>query len=311
MYVVKKVIFIWGYKVMSETSWNEQLGFLKAIRTGWCNNDYIEFLVERVWKINKAVNIIDFGCGFGYVGLLLLPILPKGSTYTGIDISETFLNEAENIFANLGYSTKFIKADLNEYEPRENYDIAISQAVLRHIPNAKNVLEKMIQSVIDSGLVICMEGDLEIEKAGQYFHGFDYTELGMPCLHRKIYKKELANGGRDYRFGIKIPIFMQELGLKNVEVRMNDSVKFINPYGDKDEHTNQYNATTTAWGWNKELSEDDRVNYIYALVEKGLNEEEAEIYVNGQMKISEYVMKQKDSAYIIQAPCTLISYGTK
>lgn len=296
---------------MSENSWNEQLSFLKAVRTGWCNNDYIEFLVERVWKINKAVNIIDFGCGFGYVGLLLLPILPKGSTYTGIDISETLLNEAENIFSNSGYSTKFIKADLNEYEPKENYDIAISQAVLRHIPNAKNILEKMIQSVVDGGMVICMEGDLEIEKAGQYFNGFDYTDLDMPCLHRKIFKKELANGGRDYRFAIKIPIFMQELGLYNVGVRMNDSVKFINPHGDKDEHAKQYNAMTTAWGWNKQLSEDDRVNYIKALVERGLSGQEAEMYVSGIMKISEYVMKQKDSAYIIQAPCTLISYGTK
>lgn len=296
---------------MSENSWNEKLNFLKAVRTGWCNDDYIEFLVERVWKINKAVNIIDFGCGFGYIGSLLLPILPKGSTYTGIDISENLLNEAENIFSNSGYSTKFIKADLNKYQPKKNYDIAISQAVLRHIPNAKNILEKMIQSVVDGGMVICMEPDLEIEKAGQYFSGFDYTELDMPCLHRKFFKKELANGGRDYRFAIKIPIFMQELGLYDVGVRMNDSVKFINPYGDKDEHAKQYNAMTTAWGWNKQLSEDDRLRSIKALVEKGLSRQEAEMYVSGKKKISEYVMNQKDSAYVIQAPCTLISYGTK
>lgn len=296
---------------MSETSSKEQLSFLKAIRTGWSNNDYIEFLVEKVWKINKPVNMIDFGCGFGYIGLLFLPILPAGSTYTGIDISETLLNEAENIFANSGYSTRFIKADLNEYEPIENYDVAISQAVLRHIPNAKNILKKMIKSVIDGGLVICMEGDLEIEKAGQYFNGFDYTELGMPYLHRKIYKKELANGGRDYRFGIKAPIYMQELGLHNVGIRMNDSVKFVNPYGDKDEHAKQYNAMTEAWGWNKQLSEDDRIEYINVLVERGLSEQEAEMYVSGVIRISECVMKQKDSAYIIQAPGTLISYGTK
>lgn len=45
---------------MSEPFWNDKLEFLKAIRTGWCNNDYIEFLVEKVWKIDKAVNIIDY-----------------------------------------------------------------------------------------------------------------------------------------------------------------------------------------------------------------------------------------------------------
>ncbi len=296
---------------MSKTLRNEQLEFLRAIRTGWCNIDYIEFLVERVWKIDKAVNIIDFGCGFGYVGLLLLPVLPKGSTYTGIDISKVLLEEAKNIFAGTGYSTRFIKADLNEYESNENYDIATSQAVLRHIPSAKNILKKMIQSVVNGGLVICMEGDLEIEKAGQYFNGFDYTDLNMTYLHRKIYKKELENGGRDYRFGIKAPVYMQELGLHNVGVRMNDSVKFVNPYGDKDEYTKQYNAMTQAWGWNKSLSEDERTKYINELIGRGLSQQEAEMYVNGEVKISEYVMKQKDIAYIIQAPCTFISYGTK
>jgi hypothetical protein len=106
-------------------------------------------------------------------------------------------------------------------------------------------------------------------------------------------------------------MYMQELGLHNVGVRMNDSVKFVNPYGDKNEHAMQYYAMTAAWGWNKQLSEDDRVNYINALVERGLSEQEAEVYVSGEMKISEYAVNQKDIAYIIQAPGTLISYGTK
>lgn len=296
---------------MSETIWNEKLDFLRAIRTGWCNTDYIEFLVEKIWKINKPVNIVDFGCGFGYVGLLLLPILPKGSTYTGIDFSEILLNEAENIFDGSGYSTRFIKSDLNDYKPIEMYDIAISQAVLRHIPDAKKILEKMKQSVVEGGLVICMEGDLEIEKTGQYFEGFDYTELDIPRLHRKMFKKELSDGGRDYRFGIKIPILMQQLGLRDVGVRMNDCVKFINPFGDKDEHEKQYNAIVKAWGWDKKISNQERLNLINTFIQRGLSEEDAGKFVNGQIKISEYVREYKESAFIIQAPCILISYGRK
>lgn len=202
-------------------------------------------------------------------------------------------------------------AGISEYQPEEKYDVAISQAVLRHIPNAENILKKMIQSVIPNGLIICMETDLELEKAGQYFNGLDYIELGMPELHRKIYRTELKNGGRDYRFAIKIPVFMQELGLHNIGVRMNDSVKFINPYENKEKYIKQYNAMIAARGWDKQLSENEKVDYINELMEKGLNQQEAEMYVNGQSKINEYVMRNKDSAYIIQAPCTLISYGTK
>jgi ubiquinone/menaquinone biosynthesis C-methylase UbiE len=296
---------------MSESVWNGSLEFLKAVRTGWFNDDYIEFLVEKVWKIKRPVNIIDYGCGFGYIGLLLLPILPKGSTYTGVDINDALLDEAGRIFENSGYVTNFIKADLNEFMPSESYDIAISQAVLRHIPNAKNILTKMIQSVVSGGLVICMETDLEMEKTGQYFSGLDYFELGLTPLYRKFFTKELAGGGRDYRFGIKIPTFMQELGLKNIGVRMSDSVKFINPYGNKEEHVKQFEAITSAWGWNKQLSTNGKISSIKSLMDKGLNEQEADMFVDGQLKISEYVMNNKDNAYIIQVPCTIISYGMK
>lgn len=296
---------------MSETFWNEKLDFLKAIRTGWCNDDYMEFLIQKVWKIHKPVNVVDFGCGFGYVGLLLMPMLPEGSTYTGIDMSHKLLDEARNLFADSGYTTNFIEADLNEYVPCEKYDIAISQAVLRHIPKAENILKKMIKSVVTGGLVICMETDLEMEKAGQYFSSLDHTELGMMPLHRKIYKRELGNGGRDYRFAIKIPVIMQKFGLHDVGVRMSDRVKFINPYGNKEEHEKQYNAITAAWGWDKQMSEEEKEGYINTLINKGLNNQEAQTYINGQSRISEYVMNNKDSAFIIQVPCTLISYGTK
>ena len=214
---------------MNSNYWNDKVEWLKAVRTGWFNEDYIQFLVEKVWNINKPVNIIDFGCGFGFVGLILLPILPKGSTYTGIDISENLIDEAQSIFKDSGFETSFIQQDLHNYQPVCKYDIAISQAVLRHIPNAKSILSKMIESVLLGGLVICMETDLELEKAGLYFKELNYSELGLTSLMRKLWEIEIANGGRDYRFAIKIPFIMQELNLKNIGVRMSDNVYFINP----------------------------------------------------------------------------------
>lgn len=296
---------------MNENYWNDKAGWLKAIRTGWFNEDYIEFLVEKVWKIKKPVNIIDFGCGYGYVGLILLPVLPKGSTYTGIDIADNLLNEAKGIFENSGYTTTFIKADLNDYIPNKKYDIAISQAVLRHMTNAKSILNKMIQSTIKDGIVICMETDMELEKAGQYFSGLDHTELGIAPLMRKMWKKELVDGGRDYRFAIRIPSLMQELGLHDIGVRISDSVNFINPYEDTSTHSRQYDLFTKAWGWDKQLLEGEKPDYINSLMNRGLSNQEAEIYADNEQIIREYVIKNKESAFIIKAPCTLISFGTK
>ena len=65
---------------MSNNSWNEKLEYLKMTRQHMWNDDYFEFLVKCVWHLDKPVNVMDFGCGYGYLGMKLMPLLPKGST---------------------------------------------------------------------------------------------------------------------------------------------------------------------------------------------------------------------------------------
>jgi len=46
--------------------------------------------------------------------------------------------------------------------------MAICQAFLRHLPNPKDILKKMIDSVSDGGLVVCIEVNREFENVGLY-----------------------------------------------------------------------------------------------------------------------------------------------
>ncbi|MDF2685250.1 MAG: Methyltransferase type 12 [Clostridia bacterium] len=292
-----------------KNEWDEKLKFLLAIRKEWCNTDYIEFLIQKVWCIDSAVDVVDFGCGFGYIGLLLLPLLPQGSTYTGIDFSEVLLQEAKKIFIDSPFKTKFFQADLTQYVPSQDYDIAISQAVLRHIPNHKNILDKMIQSIRPNGLVICMETDRLIQEAGKYFSGIDYVELHQIELYEKIWNYELKNGGRDYRTGLKIPQNMQELGLHDIQIRINDCVKFANPHTDNYEAV--FNAIIEANGWNKSYSEEEKMNFISVMIRKGLSEDEAEHYLNNEISIQKNIEAGFKKDYIIQMPCTPIIFGRK
>lgn len=292
----------------NENTWDNRLEFLLNIRKGWCNTDYIEFLINKVWKIQSPINIIDFGCGYGYICSLFMPLLPEGSTYTGIDNSKVLLEEAEKNFKNCPFTTRFICEDLCTYIPIEKYDVAISQAVLRHIPNPKNILKKMIDSVIEDGMVICMEGDRPIEDSGFYCSEIDYLQLGQNELYKKLWKYELDSGGRDYRTGIKIPQFMQELGLKNVGSRMNDSVKFVNPHSDQ--YDDEFNAYIKYKGYDRVITEDKEI-IINAMMNKGLTKIEAEKYVDNELQIAHAILDNKGEGYIVQAPCILISYGIK
>jgi transcriptional regulator with XRE-family HTH domain len=291
--------------------WNKKLDYLKVSRIGFWNDDYLEFLVTKVWKISKPINIVDFGCGYGYLGMALLPILPKGSTYTGIDISETLISEAKSLFKDSEYIANFFKSDLNEYVSKEKYDLAICQALLRHLPNPGDILKKMVDAVTIGGMVICIEVNREFENAGLYIKGMDYNSFGTTPVWQKLWKKELVTEGRDYSIGMKIPSYMQEYGLKNINVRINDKVNLINPHGDKNFYNELFNAIVTTNNWNRALSDEEIESIIVHFMNRGLTRAEAEMCVKSNIEISEYLMKNPNNAFILKTLCLLISYGIK
>ena len=219
---------------MEKDFWNTQLDYLKSTRAQMWNHDYFAFLVKNVWNLNTPQNIVDFGCGYGYLGIMLLPLLPAGSTYTGIDFGEELLAEARKLFEKTPFDTRFIQVDLRDFVPPEQYDIAVCQAVLRHIPQSKTILKKMIDSVAPSGRVICIEVNRKMETAGLYIHGGTHDLLKADPYLQKRWDDELKNGGRDYMLGIKAAIYMEELGLKDVGIRANDFVEFVSPNHDGD-----------------------------------------------------------------------------
>ena len=99
---------------METYNWNSKLTYLKNTRDLYYNDDYVSFLVNTVWKINKPVHIVDFGCGYGYLGLVLMPLLPKGSKYTGIDSGEHYLLKRENCFVYFRMSQNFLREMLQK-----------------------------------------------------------------------------------------------------------------------------------------------------------------------------------------------------
>lgn len=289
--------------------WKTKLDYLKRSRSSFWNMDYFQFLIEKVWNITEAVDIIDYGCGFGYLGSILLPFLPHGSTYTGIDINEAFLEEAKNYFNETEFQTEFILEDLYTYQPKKKYDIAICQAVLRHFSNPKEILSKMKNSVKSDGLVICFEVCRELESDGFYIDGIDYDYLCARNGFQKMWKEELKDFGRDYAIGMRIPFMMNEIGLKNVDVRMNDKVNFVTPISNNyDESLQNFQQSN---GWNNIINDEEYESKISFFIGKGFDRGEAEAYVRKQNAITNHLKANKDNAKFLQFRGFLISYGTK
>lgn len=283
--------------------WQDRLECTKNWKMMFYNEDYLEFLVKKVWKIEKPVKILDCACGYGYLGLQLLPLLPEGSSYTGVDICEAYLEEGKRLFKDLPYSVKFIKGDIQKYEIQNQYDIVLSQLFLAYLKEPELALEKMKHSVKSGGMLVVMDdNDAMWEEAG--FIGTEKGELkkNIPNV-KKVWEYSRKRNEMDWRMGTKLPFLFHKLGLEKIDVRMSDRV-FIyegnNPLC-KEEQLKKYRNI---------IAGDDRVieGYSYFL-KRGCSWQEAKKFVEYQEKVQEAL--EVPSVFVSQASCIYIVWGFK
>lgn len=289
-------------------NWNGKTDKLYKNRKYFWNDDYLRFLVRNVWHVESSIDVIEFRCGEGYLAMKLLELLPNGSTYTGVD-NEYFTNKAKLNFNNTEFNVKFIVSDIYSIETDKKYDMAICQAGLRHINKPMEVLKEMVTSVKKDGLVACVDVNREFENDGLYFDDIGYDYLCTAFDFHKVWKKELEWEGRDYAIGIRLPFYMQQLGLHDIDIRMDDKVMYVNPYmQDYEEKVQDFIEIN---GWDKPFSISSRENEIELFMNRGIDRVEAEAYIKMQSKIAEYFRNTEKRKSFLKVQGLLITYGRK
>jgi len=279
------------------------LEYLKRTRDLYYNDDYLEFLVRYVWKFTQPVSIIDFGCGYGYLGLKLLPLLPEGSKYTGIDKGEQLIYEARGLFQNLSYETEFIVADTYEIGLETKYDVAVCHAFLLHIAEPKRMLQKMVNSVVNGGKIICFEPHWISAMSSYNIDGYEQSQFVQLGILQKLFEESTKQTGKDGNIGAKVPHYLSELGVKNIECRVSDKVNSLNhPMNQKDKQK-LYNS----------LKEDglgkgpaNREEFIEGLINRGLTLKEAQKQYEAELLLSQVF---NINSSLIYAPSMKITFG--
>lgn len=288
--------------------WANRVEYLKRTRKTMWNDDYIAFLIRDVWKLHTPVTVLDCGCGYGALGLLLLPLLPAGSSYVGVDFSPTMIQAAKNMYRDLNIEATFLLSDMLELHTRERYDVVVSQAVLRHVDNGELFLRKMAGFVKKGGLLISMECNREFEADGLYIQGVDYAGL---CRHdglNKLWQTELEKQNRDYSIAMKIPHYMHA-GLKNISCRMNDRVTFLEPT--QPDYRELLESVIKADHWNDEKSDQEIEENITYFMNHGMSRKEAEDYCRQQNGIIKYLKQKRGEVSLTKTSGIMISYGWK
>ncbi|PEB56097.1 methyltransferase [Bacillus pseudomycoides] len=288
---------------MKEYDWNNKLEYLRNTRDLYYNDDYLCFLVNSVWKISKPVHIIDYGCGYGYLGLKLLPLLPIGSKYTGIDKGEHLINEAKKLFQELPYESGFIEADASEIKLESKYDVAVCHAFLLHMNDPKTMLQKMIDLVVDGGNIICFEPHWISNMSSYNLNQLDQSEMIQIGVLQKLFENDEKRNGKDGNIGIKLPVYLSDLGVENIECRVSDKVNFLNANVNQADKKQLYHSLREEGVGNIPAEKEE---FIKRLINRGLTFNEAMTQYEAELRFSK---KFNMDSSLVYAPSMKITFG--
>ncbi|MBR4083615.1 MAG: methyltransferase domain-containing protein [Lachnospiraceae bacterium] len=265
----------------SSEYWNENRELIKMWKTMYWNDDYFEFLVYQVWKLDRPLDVLDFGCGYGFLGRKLLPLLPEGSSYSGIELDKGQIQEAIKYFKKNGYKHEFFQENIYEYHPQKKYDLVVALFCMSYMQQPEKVIEKMKESLRPGGMLLLIDANLEVEQVG-YFSGLEREENGMKCPDfLPLWEYEMAHKQRDYRMATKLPYLLKKCGLKHIQARLSDQVIIYEPSDPEKDEMN----TIFRYVYEHEDTYQSGVNYF---VSRGCSLQKASEYKAYYDKTREY-----------------------
>lgn len=137
------------------------------------------------------MDVLDYGCGTGLVGLFLLPHV---RSVTSVDNSPAMLKVLNKKIRDEGLrGMRTMRLDLMDGVPvEERYHLIVSSMVAHHIADVAKMLSSMHRMLTPGGLLAIADLDAESgafhspdAAASVYHHGFD----------REFFKTQMSNAG--------------------------------------------------------------------------------------------------------------------
>jgi SAM-dependent methyltransferase len=291
-------------------SWETRFESLRASRVLTHNADYLEFLVSKVWRIDRhPVRVAEFGCGYGRFASMLLPLLASGSSYVGFDSAGALISKGKEIFAESPYHTSFFRGDAGDAAVRGDlFDVTICHLVLMHMSDPERAIREMIRVTRPGGLVITCDASrngfnalLHIEESNE--------QENLPLeLFQTVNRSIRMETGVDYNLGMKTPVMMHRLGLKNVQARVSDLVSLIIPPADTPESEQVFQAMCSEGLGYQPTDQAEIARWRQVLIKRGVSPEAADKEIKRELE-RDFLHKGK-TYHTVAASVFTFSFGT-
>jgi cyclopropane fatty-acyl-phospholipid synthase-like methyltransferase len=142
--------------------------------------DIVETIKAEI-KLEPGMDIMDFGCGTGLVGLLLRP---QVRSLTCVDNSQGMLDVLKGKAAHAGIdgvTTRLVDVSKGG-ELTGSYDCIVSAMALHHIRDIAGVARQLYQALREGGRIGIADleqeqGKFHEDHSGVFHHGFERAQL--------------------------------------------------------------------------------------------------------------------------------------
>jgi ubiquinone/menaquinone biosynthesis C-methylase UbiE len=265
--------------------WDNSSEYLQECFVLQHNLDYLDFLVTHVWKLDKISHLAEFGCGAGKMGLQLMPLLPRGSTYTGIDQSSKLISQGRHAWANTSWPVEFHEGSIYASPFTDgSFDMTLIHTVLMHVPNPERVIQEMIRVTRPGGLVIACEANRNAHTAMLHIAELNHQENVPLELFQRINREILKRTGVDHNIGVKLPVLMHQAGLKQIQIRVSDAARFLFPPVDTDYKSRLFKAICDEGYGQPQPTNEQRERWKNNLMGFGIPEQDAEAEIDRELE---------------------------
>lgn len=291
-----------------EGYWDDGDEYLRQTIILQHNRDYLEFLVERVWKLDQVCRLVEFGCGSGKMGLQLLPLLARGSTYTGIDLSSKLIARGRQVWANTPWEAEFQVGSIYAAPFADNsFDVAMTHTVLMHVPHPEEVIQEMIRVTRPNGLVIACEANRNAHTAMLHIDEVNRQETVPLELFQTINRGIRERTGVDHNIGAKLPVLMHKAGLKHIHIRVSDAARFLFPPLDTEDKSRLFKAICDEGYGRARPNEEERERWKANLMKYGISEADAQAEITRELE--ENFLNKEYQYHTVYASLLTWSFG--
>ncbi len=137
-----------------------------------------ELIVKNI-KLDKSMELMDFGAGTGLLSYFIAPFVDK---IVAVDNSPSMLLEFENKCDEFSCKTEVIEKDLSSDTLDRKFDGIISSMTIHHLEDIPALFSKLYSMLNKGGFIAIADldsedGSFHSDNTGVFHHGFDRETL--------------------------------------------------------------------------------------------------------------------------------------